>query len=334
MKLTRNRALTFLAVMLGPLSLAMATAFAFNAYVDPYWIMPAVGERSGIRYCVDDERQNKINKMIYGGTNADSVLIGSSRSAFFDTRYFRAKVFNLAVNGLSTIEFSEYLRMFSQHVGTPKDIYLGFDFFGYLQEENVIIWVERAREKERISTKVGYRLNLLFDLGSFKKSLSTLTECSAPSHDKVPSHRYDGVRLVGRAPRNPNVLKEQLKFFAELYKKPVDPNFVDHIKQLKQVTAHSRLHAYVPPISAELFETLVAAGRAEDYKQWLAILVAEFGSVIQFSGINYFTTDPENFYDVHHTYPDRTERMIAILEGRRAADEDGFGKTITGRPPD
>src|SRR6266567_9409621 len=173
MKLTRNRTLTFLAVILGPLSLAMVAAFAFNAYVDPYWIMPTFGERSGIRYCIDDERQNKINKIIHGGTNAKSVLIGSSRSAFFDTRYFHAKVFNLAVNGLSTIEFSEYLRMFSQYFGTPKDIYLGFDFFGYLQEANSIIWVERAREKERISNKVEYRLNLLFDLGSLQKSLST-----------------------------------------------------------------------------------------------------------------------------------------------------------------
>src|SRR6266403_168341 len=104
MRLTRNRALMFLAVMLGPLLPAMATAFAFNAYVDPYWLMPTLGERSSIRYCVDDERQNKVNKMIYGGANADSVLIGSSRSAFFDTLYFHPKAFNLAVNGLSTIE--------------------------------------------------------------------------------------------------------------------------------------------------------------------------------------------------------------------------------------
>ena len=334
MRLTRNRALAFLAVVLGPLSLAMMTAFAFNAYVDPYWLMPTLGERSSIRYCVDDERQNKINKMIYGGTNADSVLIGSSRSAFFDTRYFHAKVFNLAVNGLSTIEFSEYLRMFSQYVGTPKDIYVGFDFFSYLQEANIIMRVERAKEKERISSKLGHRLNLLFDLGSFEKSLSTLTKCSASSHENIPTHRYDGVRLVGRAPRNPDILKEQLKIFADLYKKPVDPTFLEHIEQLKLVTAHSKLHAYIPPISAELFETLVAAGRAEDYKKWLGILVGEFGSVIQFSGINSFTTNPENFYDAHHTYPDLTEKMIAILEGRRAADEDGFGKKIIDQPSD
>jgi hypothetical protein len=334
MRLTRNRALAFLAVMLGPPSLAMVMALAFNAYVDPYWIMPTLGERSGIRYCVDDERQNKINKMIYGGANADSVLIGSSRSAFFDTRYFHAKVFNLAVDGLSTIEFPEYLRMFSQYVGTPKDIYIGFDFFGYLQEANNLILVERAREKERISNKAGYRQNLLFDLGSFQKSLSTLTECSASSHENIPTHRYDGVRLVGKAPRNPDILKQQLKFFADLYKKPVDPNFLEHIEQLKRVTADSKLHAYIPPISAELYETLVAAGRAEDYKKWLAILVGEFGSVIQFSGINSFTTNPENFYDAHHTYPDLTEKMIAILEGRRAADDDGFGKRITDQSSD
>ena len=334
MRLPNNRALAFLAVLLGPTVLGMVAAFSLNAYIDPYWVVPIFGERAGIRYCVDDERQNKINKMIYGGARAESVLIGSSRSAFFDTRYFQARVFNLAVNGLRPVEYPEYLRILSQHVGALKDIFLGLDFFGYLVEVNDVVWVDHAKEKEKFALSGGYRLNLLFDLGSLEKSIKTLTECSSVSYATVPAHRYDGVRLVGRSPQNQDLLKSQFKFFADLYKAPADGQFREYMRRIKRAVPGSRIHVYIPPISAELFRTIIESGKADDYRQWLAILVEEFGSVVQFSGLNSFTTNPENFYDTHHVYPERTEKIIGILEGRLPPDKDGFGRLITRSSPE
>jgi hypothetical protein len=331
MKISAQRSRRFLLTVLAPVAVAMLCAVTANAYVDPYWFMAVFGERSGIRYCVEDERQNKINKMIFGGAKSDSVLIGSSRSAFFDTTYFTARVFNLAVNGLRPVEYPEYLRMYVKYVGIPRDVYLGLDFFGYILESNDNIWIEHARTKENAANATGYRFNTLLDLGVLKISVFTVTACTWRNWYSSPTHRYDGVRSVRVIPRDPALLESQLKFFAGLYdmKTPTDGRYREYLERLKQVSPGSRFHAYIPPLSADLFHLLISTGRAEDYKRWLAILADEFGSVVQFSGINSFTIDPGNFYDTHHVFAERTRKMIEIMDGKRDPDADGFGRLIS-----
>ena len=331
MNLPARRARLFLLTILALLATALICAVTVNAYVDPLWLAPHLGERSSIRYCVDDERQNKINKMVFGGVTADAVLIGTSRSAFFDTRYFKRPVFNLAVNGLRPVEASEYLRIFVERVGAPKDVYLGLDFVGYIQEEGDAVWAERAKEKERTSLSPGYRLGELLDLGTLVKSIDTVFRCSRQSTETPPTHRYNGVRDVKPRPRDPKLFEEQLQFFVRYYyglQNPADERLRERYMKIRQASPSSTFHAFIPPISAELFRALIASGRSEDYKKWIAIVTDIFGPVTQFSGVNSFTADPANFYDAHHVYPERTVEMIAILEGRRPADSDGFGRTI------
>jgi hypothetical protein len=278
MRLPAHRARLFILIVIGPVALALLFASAVNAYIDPLWIMPSLGDRPGMRYCVDDERQNKINKMIHGGVSVNSVLIGSSRSAMFDTRFFIGdRVFNLSVKGLRPVEYAEYIRMFAQHVGAPRDIYVGFDFFGYILEQGDGAWVDRAKEKEFASLAPDYRPSRLVDLGNLKQSIKAFVRCTSAAYATIPTYRYDGVRSVSATPHNKASIEEQLKFFRELYKGPVDPNFRDHLARLKRITSGSTIHVYIPPLSAELFQTLMAAGRARDYRDWLGIVVEEFG---------------------------------------------------------
>src|SRR5438477_10297885 len=115
----------FLAVVLLPSFAMGVAALVANAYIDPLWMMPKIGSRPSLHYCVEDERTNKMNRAIYGHLDADGVLFGSSRSAFFDTRAFRGNVFNMSVNGVIPIEFPELLTVFMQHVGAPKTVYIG-----------------------------------------------------------------------------------------------------------------------------------------------------------------------------------------------------------------
>lgn len=318
-------------VTLLPSVIAICSAVGFNAYVDPYWIFPSFGERASLRYCVDDERLNKINKMIFGGATGADVLMGSSRSSFFDTRYFSNKVFNLSVNGLRPVEYPEYLRMFIQYAGRPKDVYVGFDFFGYILEENDGVWVDRAKEKETASLSFTYRLNLLLDVGALQKSISTIRECSAAESLVSPKHRYDGGHIVAHSPRDIKHFNEQLDYFRNFYdiKKPIDANFVKNIERLKSIAPNSRFHIFIPPLTEDLLKVLVASGRANQYGQWLGILIEEFGSVTQFSGFTSFAADLSHFYDTNHVFPEETLAMIQILEGKRHASADGFGVELT-----
>lgn len=325
-----NRRERFTSVVLGPALAVIFTAAAVNAYVDPLWMFPRLGERPAIRYCVADERQNKTNKMIFGGAMADSVIIGSSRSEVFDTRYFRNEtVANIAVNGMRPVEIAEYLRIYVRHAGMPKRVYVGLDFFGYLYEGDES--KTSAPEKERAALDSGYRVRSLVDFGLLQRSVRTIIECTYGVYTAGPLHRYDGVEpTVKPSAHQQELVESQMAFFRTLYdrKKPIDPMFRSHLQRIKQAAPGATIVAFIPPVRADVHRVMVTARGETDYHDWIGSIIDEFGSVVQFSGLNSFTENPANFYDTNHTYTPLTENMISILEGRQSADPDGFGQKL------
>ena len=129
--LTRKRAKVFLAIAATPAVILCVAALLVNAYVDPLWVLPKIGGRP-LHYCVKDERLNKINRAVHGRLDTESVLVGSSRSAFMDTTAFESeRVFNMAVNGVQPVEYGPMVEVYSRFVGKPKTVFVGVDFFGY-----------------------------------------------------------------------------------------------------------------------------------------------------------------------------------------------------------
>lgn len=319
----------FVTVLLPALTMGIAAVVA-NAYIDPLWIMPKVGTRAGLHYCVQDERTNKLNRAIYGHLDAQGVLLGSSRSAFFDTRAFREPVFNMSVNGVMPIEFPELLAVFKQHVGTPRTVYVGVDFYGYLKEPGGEVFLPRLKAREEDSLRLFYRAKSLIDWSIFEYSIKTVTNCSSPDM-KEPTYNYDGIRHVPRRPRDRDLTDDQMKVFSDqIYgKKPADPDYRGHLLALKAVSPDSKFVAYIPPITPELFKAIENTGHLHDYIDWLHVVVDVFGSVIQFSGKNAFTEDAANFYDLHHVYEDRTIPIVRIIDGQDAPSTDGFGRVLT-----
>ncbi len=335
MKLASHRARRFLTVLIGTVAVPVATAVPFNAYVDPLWMFPAFGDRASLRYCVDDERQSKVNKMVYGGAGADSVIIGSSRTEVFDPRYFQNEhVINIAMNGMRPVELSAYLKIYARHVGIPKTVYVGLDFWGYLYAEGEDVRTS-APDKERLALSPTYRINSVLDLGLLWKSVDTISVCSSEQHR--PRHTYDGVEEITLPyPWEQEIVKAQLVDFEKSYKPsvPPDPIFKAHLRAIREAVPGAVIRPFIPPERADLHRVLIETRGRHDYDDWIAAIVDEFGSVVQFGGINSFTENYANFYDTNHLYSRLTNRMIGILEGRVAPDSDGFGRTIVKSSPE
>src|SRR4051812_42695514 len=181
----------FLAIVASPAAAISISVPLFNAYVDPLWVVPQLGDRPFL-YCVRDERQNRVNRITHGRLVADAILLGSSRAAFVDPAFFRGStVFNLAVNGVQTVELIEYSRIFATHRGPPKKVYAALDFWGYvdLDGSGGVAAVQKARAIEAEAADAWYPIKQVLDWEVARYSWDVVRRCSRPSYP-APTFRY------------------------------------------------------------------------------------------------------------------------------------------------
>jgi hypothetical protein len=324
----------FLAIAAGAAILLILCALSVDAYVDPLWVLPKIGSRN-LLYCVADERQNKINRAIHGELDTDSLLVGSSRSAFIDTRYFQKNnVFNMAVNGIHAIEYGQMVDIYRRHVGAPRVVYLGVDFFTYSYpwDDSSLILENKKRESQ--SADLLYVPSHLMDLAVFNAAIDTIRRCSAPGFLE-PTYRYSGVRYVPFWPPSPERAArlrgqtiELQALFTESQFKP-DPAYPEKLRSVQEAAPRAKVVAFIPPVSSSYFLAVMSERRIDDYVKWLSLVIDAYGSLVNFSGINTFTLDDSQFYDVHHLYSTSWKSAVDIMEGRTRAHPDGFGETLT-----
>ena len=333
----RLRPRWFLWIVIGPAAAISYSVPLLNVYVDPLWVVPQLGDRPFL-YCVKDERQNRVNRIIHGRVAADGLVLGSSRAAFINPAFFRDNaIFNLAVNGVKTSEFVEYSRIFAAHRGQPKKVYAAFDFWGYVDQDGTggEGAVQKARAIEAEAADPGYPIKQVLDWEVGRYSLEVLGSCSSPSY-RGHTFRYDGTRHAKPVHYDlwhEQLLLDQAVYFAETLfsdaKFKADWRFREQIAELERVLPTSEIVPLVLPITADLFLAEMAEGRLDDYFAWLEMLIQEFGSVRYFAGLNAFTRNVRNFLDAHHVQGDLTKAIADILEGRVEPRPDGFGQRLT-----
>jgi hypothetical protein len=304
--------------------------------VDPLWIVPQLGDRPFL-YCVRDERQNRVNRLVHGRSDADAVLLGSSRAAFVNPAFFRDnRVFNLAVNGMQTIEYVEYGRIFAAQVAPPKKVYAAFDFWGYVDQDGTAGTgtVAKARAIEAEAADPWYPVRQILDWEVARYSWEVASKCSSSSY-RGHTFRYDGTRHAKPVDYDlwhEQSLLQQAEFFVDnLFSDArfnADRRYREKLVALKRTLPGSEIVPLVLPITADLFLAEMAEGRLDDYFDWLETLVHQFGAVRYFAGLNAFTRNIRNFYDAHHVLGELTKSIVDILEGRAAPWPDGFGEIL------
>jgi hypothetical protein len=337
MKVERTWLRTFVLIVVTPAIIAELAVVALNIYVDPLWTIPIV--QRPLAYCVRNERVNKVNLIVRSTHKWDAVVLGNSRAAFFDPHFFKnADVFNLAVSGMRNSEYIDYLKIFMRHVGKPKIAYVAFDFIS--RSRGVDITANEnasrvAREIETASTRPLYALETTLDWATAFYSLDVLANCNASNYGR-PLYWYGGAEFINRQTydiQHDQMIDNQAEDL--VHSSMLDTTFradtllPAQIEALNNILPGSEIIAFIPPITERLFLAEMAAGRFDDYLDWLGTLVNKFGAVRYFAGINAFTEDIANFYDGHHVYSDLTSQIVDILEGRAPPRPDGFGRLIT-----
>ena len=319
--------------------LLMSITFVVNVVVDPLWVLPQVGTRP-LAYCVKDERQNKINRAVHGWLkiirHKDSLLLGSSRAAFIDTRFFNDEnVYNMAVNGMLAREYGLFVKIFSRNVMPPKKIFVGLDFFAFSSSDAADAhYVADDENRLRRSKGLFYSLSKTLDLATFRESLHAILRCSDPDYP-APTYRYRAVRHAPETASPAEKKKhiehniDELKFIFTDKAFSVDPKYKRWLRAIKKNAEGAKIVPFITPVSAALFRQEMEEGRLTDYLDWVEEIVDVFGGVYQFGGLNDLTSDISKFDDAHHLYPSSWRPLVPILEGRVSPPQSGAGEYIT-----
>lgn len=320
---------TYLAAFLGVFSILLAAVAGFNAYVDPLWFFAHANawNRQQIGF---DERQQKTNRIAFGGFPYDALLLGSSRVTYMNGHDFPGlTVFNYAVSGMRPEEYEGYLRYARQKKGSAlRTVFIGIDFFATNRHYGG--GAPSAAHYAETAEKPLYRLESLLSADTFRRAMDNVRARSAD----CDCYGRDNVKSMARysVSEKAEIFRVGLeKFRNEVYgpSYQYDDSLPRRWQNLRRAYPETGFVLFTTPISRPLFVVLHESGHGPDLERWLREAVAEFGQVYDFMGINSVTDNLDNYQDAGHFYPE-IGRLIALrLTGHDQEVPADFGVRVT-----
>ncbi len=329
----------YLAIWFATVLLSLSTVATFNYLIDPLWCFSHSNAFNN-RQPGFNERQQKTNRAYFAGLeNYDTLLLGSSRTAYINQHDFEGmRVFNYAADNMMPKEYEKWIEIAKEIKGGDFDtIIIGIDFFG--TAGNYDAFFERyykglKPEDYFLKTKEPlYRFKSLLSIDVLKQSLESIRRIKYPTisdYDRS-NVRHCSIRVTDEE------REKHIKDNIEEYRGPLlkayryREEWKSIMKRLKEKNPHTRFIIFTTPVSEPFFKTfIVNGGHLEDYKRWLRETVEVFGKIHHFMDLNSVTTNLENFFDAHHLYEESTRMIAKRLSGdNKERTEKDFGKIIT-----
>lgn len=305
-----------------------AAVVSFNYWIDPLWHYSQSHAFNDVQV-VADEREQKTANQLFQPKDADTLLIGSSRSTYINsTAFSNWDVYNYSVANLSMREYHTMLMYAFEHNPDYRRVILGLDFFK-------INTAEASAPKNILSydTKVQqsfYRTKNLLSLDVLDYSLQNfrLSATDSIQGDRLYNREGDATaeRLKGRDAAYELAMKihrfEKI-FYAEGFE--YFPQYKEIMAKVRDTEPQAEKIVYTTPISTELFTSLVGNDLLDEYEVWIRDMVDVYGGVWNFMYPNEITNDLSNYYDGHHFYP-----FVGDLIGQRIE----FGQDAANVPAD
>ncbi|UAT30398.1 hypothetical protein K7T73_17960 [Bacillus badius] len=328
-----KQAKQFIVIFFLPVILILSGIAAFNFYIDPYWTYGHNHSYNDHQISVD-EREQKTNRVYFQDFSYDTIILGSSRTAYINQNRFRGmKAYNYSVNNMSIREYDTFLQ-FAEKQSTQKikRVIIGMDFFkSSIQESEQPVSLRNYEEKVQ---RRFYRARNLISLDLFKYALQNfqMSKNNEVSELRVyDRHNIAYAKKTNAAERLENTEEKIERFRDEFYGRnyQYNPRYKEYLLLFKQRHPDVELIVFTTPISARLFQTLIEEGQLDDYERWLRDITSVFGGVYNFMYPNKVTLDLNNYFDGHHFYPHVGDQIAArILKGPHVQNS-AFGVYVT-----
>jgi len=308
----------------------------FNYTIDPLWTF-CHSNRFNNAQPGFNERQQKTNRAYFCGLQQyDALLLGSSRTTYINQHDFAPlKVFNYASVSMYPSEYKGWIDQAKKIKGGDfKTIILGVDFFGSSNGPFAKQQMSQALPPEsylKTASSFLYRYKMLFTIDTLEKSLESIRHSQ-----KLGTVDYTRDNVKQTIHISPERKAQAIRHQKALYMNSVygkgyhyNTNLKKIFKTLKKTNPKTRFILFTTPINSKLFKILVEKNNLKDYKRWLRMLVEVFGEVYDFMGINSITTDPSNYADLHHIYPEVGTLLVNRIMQRNRQVPDDIGIRIT-----
>lgn len=310
-----------------------AIVVAVNFWIDPLWHYAHAHLFNDVQV-VTDEREQKTANQKYQPKDADTLLIGSSRSTYIHTTAFDDwNVYNYSVANLSMREYRTMIEYAFEKNPDYERIVLGVDFFKSSTQE--------AEAPKDITNHVArteksfYRTKNLLSLDVFETSLKNLRLSAANEISEDRLYNREGNAFARRlsAEETASDTADKIATFEKTFyglNYVYYPRYKEIMGIVRDTEPEIEKTVYTTPISTELFKSLVSTDLYDDYEVWLRDLVEVYGGVWNFMYPNSVTNEITNYYDGHHFYPE-IGNLIAkrVEQGEDAAVPEDFGVFVT-----
>jgi len=302
-----------------PVIATLPAVFFFNWFIDPLWCFSHSNRFNNVQPGFN-ERQQKTNRIYFTGLNQyDTLLLGSSRTAYIDQHDFKGmNVFNYAADNMLPSEYEKWIEIATSIKGGDfKTIIIGIDFFGtaknydkeirkYYNELTPYHYFRQAEEPF-------YRYKNLLSLDTFKYALESIKRIYDPT---ISDYDRKNVRHCSIVVSD-NMKQKRIQSNIMEYKKHLTDKYIYRkewkaiLKRLKSRYPQTRFILFTTPVSEPFFKTLILeANHIRDYERWLRESIEVFGEIYHFMDMNTITADLDNFFDAHHVYA-KIDRLLA-----------------------
>jgi len=333
----RYKNLTRLWLMLTAIPLVLVTLF--NLFIDPLWCFSHSNALNNHQPGFN-ERQQKTNRIFFNGLEGyDTLLLGSSRTAYIDQHDFKGmRVFNYAADNMLPHEYEEWIDIATKIKGTPfKNIIIGIDFFATAENYDSVIsrfyGGKVPRTYFQAATKPLYRFKTLLSYDALKHSIESVRRTFHPTISDYDRKNVRHCNIVVTDATREHYIERDIKEYKEHL--TVDYRYRSAwktlLENLKRKYPHTRFILFTTPVSQPFFETFILkADHLAEYTRWIKETVQAMGMLWHFMDLNSVTTNLKNFFDAHHLYTPAAG-WIAL----RVSDTDApgvpvdFGKRLT-----
>lgn len=298
---------------------------AYVFLVDPLWQWdhPWHLKRWHPRF---NERLQKTNYIGSHEVYIDTLIVGSSRSTFFNPTWLGTKNgFNYGVSSGRLTEYAPFIKYVKQKSRLPlKQVLIESSPSQIMRLNNSFeppeFYIKNAEDKAK-------KFRNLFSHDAYKRARNVTIE---PRYEYYiienrgeHTYKYPHIRYTTDEQKQ-RFVDYELKSYAEnVYNKPYSERFVENISEVHQAAGEADCIVWTTPVSWKLLNLFYDMGKMDHYERWLRALVAEFGRVYHFDYPNKITMNEASFNDAQHP---TFETALLTMKIIRELRESGTGE--------
>lgn len=303
---------------------------AFNYMMDPLWCFShkniLQSHQKGF-----NERQQKINLILFSKFNYDAIMLGSSRVTFHNTSSIKQiRIFNMAADAMQPNEFEGYID-FAKEVNKKdfKTIILGLDIQSISMDKSY----NNPTKFITIAKEPLYRLTSLISYDTFSASLKNI---KFKFKKNKPFRTYDQNHEAHSYAKNSQYVEDAVQHQVKDLKKTSliynRTKYLSALRELKEKNPKSKIIVFTTPLPTPIIQTLLKDKKAQEiYKLWLKDIFNIFGPFYHFLNFNTITNDYQlTFIDAGHYRTEVGNCINHKIMGNKCSDPEykDFGLLI------